>query len=79
MKGRYFLFTSETHEDVRLDFPASILEKFLTLWSDGESHEYICRKCRIKPIEMALIVMDLEYADRLPKRKNGFWGAKGGN
>lgn len=76
MKGRHFLFTSEVHDDVCLDFLDSTINKLLELWNKGYDHEYICNKLRIKPIDMALIVMDLEYADKLPKRKNGFLGSK---
>lgn len=71
--GRHFLFTGDEHDDVRLDFPTSTINQLLELWNKGYGHEYICNKLKIKPIEMALIVMDLEYADKLPKRKNGFW------
>ena len=71
--GRHFLFTGEAHDDVRLDFPTSTISRLLELWNKGYDHDYICRQLCIKPIEMALIVMDLEYADKLPKRKNGFW------
>lgn len=71
---RYYLFTSELHEDVRLDFTEKIINAFLELWQEDYTHEIICRKLQIKPIELALIVMDLDYAGRLPERACGFWG-----
>lgn len=73
-KNRYYLFTSESHEDVRLDFTEKTIIRFLELWEANYTHEVICRRLQIEPIELALIAMDLDYVGRLPERENGFWG-----
>lgn len=76
---RYYLFTSIQHEDVRLDFTEKTITRFLELWEADYTHEFICRRLRIEPVELALIAMDLDHAGRLPERKNGFWGNREAN
>lgn len=75
-KGRYYLFTSESHESVRLDYSEGTIAKFLELWKANFSNKAICKELKLKQVELALIVMDLDYAGRLPERKNGFWGTE---
>lgn len=77
MKKRYYLFTSEAHEKVRLDYAPQTIEKLLEMWQAGYTHKEMCRKLMLKDIELALIVMDLDYAGKLPARAGGFWGRKG--
>lgn len=38
-KKRYYLFTSEPHENVRLDFTRKTIERFLMYWEAGETYE----------------------------------------
>lgn len=73
-KNRYYLFTSEAHETVRLDFTKNTIDRFLELWEAGKPHKEICKSLKVSEIELALIAMDLQHAERLPERKNGFWG-----
>ena len=71
---RYYLFSSELHDEVRLDFTPETINRFLELWQAGYSHEAISKRLQVLPIELALIAMDLDYIGRLPERKGGFWG-----
>lgn len=73
-KGRYYLFTSEIHEDVRLDFTKGTINKFLELWKAGTPYQKMCKTLRISPTELALIAIDLDYTGQLPDREGSFWG-----
>lgn len=73
-KKRYYLFTSEPHENVRLDFTNKTIDRFLTYWEAGETYEAMCGKLKVSEVELSLIAIDLQYTGRLPKRENGFWG-----
>ena len=73
-KGRYYLFTSELHETVQLDFTQGTINKLLELWKANEPYERMCKTLRISPTELALIAIDLDYVGQLPERKGGFWG-----
>lgn len=73
-KGRYYLFTSELHETVQLDFTQGTINKFLELWKANVPYERMCKSLRISPTELALIAIDLDYIGRLPEREGGFWG-----
>ena len=75
-KGRYYLFTSEQHEEVRLDYTQKTIERFLELWKEGIPYKQMCKKLMISPTELALIAIDLAYVGKLPERKHGFWGAE---
>lgn len=75
-KNRYYLFTSEAHETVRLGFTKKTIDRFLELWEDNKTHKEICKALKVTEIELALIAMDLQYAGRLSDRKNGFWGVE---
>lgn len=46
----------------------------MEFWEADYTNEFICKKLRLQPVELALIVMDLDYSGRLPERENGFWG-----
>lgn len=73
-KGRYYLFTSELHENVRLDFTQGTIQRFLELWQAGLPYKSICKTLRVTPTELALIALDLDYIGHLPEREGGFWG-----
>ena len=73
-KGRYYLFTSELHESIQLDFTQGTINKFLELWKANEPYERMCKRLRISPTELALIAIDLDYIGQLPEREGGFWG-----
>lgn len=73
-KGRYYLFTSELHEDVKLDFTQGTINRFLELWKADTPYESMCKTLKLSPTELALIAIDLDYIGQLPERKVGFWG-----
>ena len=73
-RDRYYLFTSELHETVRLDFTKKTIKRFLELWQANSSYERMCKTLRITPTELALIAIDLDYTGQLPEREGGFWG-----
>lgn len=73
-KERYYLFTSELHEDIQLDFTQGTINRFLELWKADRPYESMCKTLRVSPTELALIAIDLDYLGQLPERKGGFWG-----
>jgi len=73
-KNRYYLFTAETHEEVRLDFTGRTIDLFIKYWNQGYSSELIGKKLRLKQVEIALIVMDLEYDGKISPRPGGIFG-----
>mgnify|MGYP001263285999 CR=1 FL=1 len=74
VKNRYYLFTSEPHEKIRLDFTKASIKKFIDYWNRGYSYKIIGRKLQLKQIEIALIAMDLEYAGLINQREGGIFG-----
>ncbi len=73
-KNRYYLFTSEPHEKIRLDFTETAIKNFIDYWNRGYSHKLIGRKLQLKQVEIALIAMDLEYAGLISQRDGGIFG-----
>lgn len=76
MSKRYMLFVSENHEGIRMDFPVKMIKDVIKYWQQGKTHNEICNILKMKKIELALIIMDLDYAGKLPAREGGFWGKK---
>lgn len=74
LKERYFLFTSKSHEKVRLDFTRRTIDEFIKYWNCGYSSKLIGRKLSLKPVEIALIAMDLEYDGKISSRPGGIYG-----
>lgn len=74
---RYYLFSSELHEDVHLDFTHGTIKRFLEMWEAGYSYQAMSKRLRITPTELALIAIDLDHIGQLPERTNGFWGEEG--
>lgn len=73
-KNRYYLFCSDAHEDVHMDFTNETIDRFLELWNADKPYKSICKTLRVTEMELTLIALDLQHAGRLPERKNGFWG-----
>lgn len=73
-KGRYYLFTSELHENLRLDFTEGTIKRFLELWEAGTPYKSMCKTLAISVTELTLIAIDLDYIGQLPEREGGFWG-----
>ncbi|BDH60122.1 hypothetical protein MTP04_02520 [Lysinibacillus sp. PLM2] len=71
---RYYLFTSDSHEKIRLDFPSRTIKAFIDYWNKGYSSKLIGRKLGLKQIEIALIAMDLEFAGEITARPGGIFG-----
>lgn len=74
MSKRYYLFTNEECDQIRLDFPPLTIERFIQLWNNDVPFEKIFKTLRIKPVEAALIMIDLEYSGRITSRKQGLDG-----
>lgn len=73
-KGRYYLFTSELHENLRLDFTQKTIDRFLELWQAGTPYKGMCKALAISVTELTLIAIDLDHIGQLPEREGGFWG-----
>lgn len=71
---RYYLFSSLAHDDIEFGFPQDLIESVKELWNEGETSKEICNQLKLKPIELALIVMDLDYAGHMNVRDGGFFG-----
>lgn len=69
---RYSLFLSEAHEEIRLEFTTDCVKKFIDMWNTGYTKEEICKALHIKPVELALIVIDLDYAGIIQPRDGVF-------
>lgn len=75
MSKRYYLFTNKECDQIRLDFPPMTVERFIQLWNKGVPFEKIFKTLRLKPVEAALIMIDLEYSGRIQQRRRGLKGA----
>lgn len=74
MSKRHYLFIGKDTDEIRLDYTPKFIEKVIKHWSEGKTHDAIADKLKLKKIELALIVMDLDYRGMLPEREGGFWG-----
>lgn len=59
---------------INLLFKNREVADFKELWNAGISLENIARKLRRKPVEIALLIIDLELQDKLEPRSSGIRG-----
>lgn len=76
VESRYILFTGEAHENMKFDFTPKQIEIFISLWNAGVAINKIAQRFLISNANVALIVMDLEMAERIEPRAGGLLGKR---
>lgn len=72
---RYYLFTADEHEKIRLDYTPKTIDNIIFMWEGGATRSQICKRNKINETELMLIVIDLYHAGRLGERPGGFWAS----
>lgn len=60
--------------NVNLLFKEQEIADFMELWEGGISLLNIARKLRRKPVEIALLIIDLELSKEITPRDSGIYG-----
>lgn len=69
----YLLFDNDEFDFL---FKKKEMEKFFDMWIAGEDIVEIASKLKRKQIEVALLIMSLDYQGLIPNRTRGIFGGK---